>query len=173
MNHKSMRRHGFGDYIQVHSEKCNRVGYTRAEGRTTGALSLYPIDNVMGTWAYLSLSTWQLMHRNRGTGLPMTDNVIETINMKSIKYMRKEDDDGDNNEIESVSDQHTESAVEIFPNVIDENYDNTYSEGVESYVGAMNGVNGSEPEANTGAEDIQNYGIINDTIDKKERDNKR
>ena len=164
-NNKSWIRHGFGDYVQVHSENSNRVGYNGAEGRTIGALSLYPIDNVMGTWAYLSLSTWQLIHRNRGTGLPMTDNVIETINMKSIKYMRKEDDDGDNNEIESVSDQHTESAVEIFPNVIDENYDNTYSEGVESYVGAMNGVNGNEPEASMGAEDIQNYGIINDTID--------
>ena len=89
----------------------------------------------------------------------MTDNVIETINMESIKYMRLDDDDGGKNEVESVSDQHTKSAVEIFPNVIDKNYDNTYSN-----VGAMNGVNGSEPEPNTGAEDIQNYGVINDTI---------
>ena len=44
-----------------------------------GALSLYSIDNVKGTSAYLSLSTWKLVHRYRGTGLPMTENVIETI----------------------------------------------------------------------------------------------
>ena len=79
-----------------------------------GALSLYSIDNVKGTSAYLSLSTWKLVHRYRGTGLPMTENVIETMNMRSMKYMRLEDDDdGVNNEILSASDQHTILAVEI------------------------------------------------------------
>ena len=57
----------------------------------------YRFNNVMGTWAYLSLSTWNLVHRNRDTELPMNDNVIETINMKSIKYMGLENDDGGNN----------------------------------------------------------------------------
>ena len=79
--------------------------------------------------------------------------------------MRLENNDGGNNEVESVSDQYTELAVEILPNVIGENCDKTFSESAESNGGAMGGVNGSESEANMSAKGIQDYDIVIDITD--------
>ena len=35
--------------------------------RTIGALALYAIDNVSGTWCYMALKTWSIIYRNNGT----------------------------------------------------------------------------------------------------------
>ena len=55
MSNKIWIRHGFGDYVQVYSENSNRLECNGAEGRTIVALSLFSIDSIMGTWAYLNL----------------------------------------------------------------------------------------------------------------------
>ena len=47
INNNSWRRHGFDDYVLVHSENSNIARYDRTVGRTIGALSLYPINNVI------------------------------------------------------------------------------------------------------------------------------
>lgn len=135
MNSKSWIKHGFGNYCQVHSENSDSANYNGPEGRTIGALSLFPIDNVMGTWAYMNLSTWKVIFRNRATNMPISDDVIYHINNNSnnnsnIEDRQKElvsDSEGSN----LMIDHHVDVPDEIIPNVIDEEV-NVTSDGYTS-----------------------------------------
>ena len=72
-------KHGFGDYVQVHT---SLVDNTMNE-RTSGALSLMPSGNLEGSWYYYLLGNNQIIKRNKATSLPITDEIIAYINTKS------------------------------------------------------------------------------------------
>ena len=145
INSKSWIRHGFGDYVQVHSEDSNRAGYNNMEGRTIGALALYPIDNVSGTWCYMALKTWSLIYRNRGTSMPITDNVIEYINDKADGNVLPDYEDENENSVSH--DTPFLPIAEIMPVVVDEvveeQTENDGSRDVDEPV-VDNGINNSE-----------------------------
>jgi hypothetical protein len=46
---------------------------------TIGALALWPMGNVQGTWYFMSLSTGRVLKRNHATQLPMPHEVIDTV----------------------------------------------------------------------------------------------
>ena len=87
-------------------------------GRTIGALALCPIDNVSGMWCYMALKTWSLISRNRGTSMPITDDVIEYINDKAGgNVLLSYEDECEN----SVSHETPFLPIaEIIPRVVDE-----------------------------------------------------
>jgi hypothetical protein len=121
-NTKEWIRHGFGDYCQLHTDGSDNVLYSGMTSRTLGGLSLYPVDNVMGTWCYVNLSTWKLVFRNRATSLPITDNIIEHIN-KAADGNKLIDERIDNSSYNMYVDDNNEqisSPATIIPNYIDE-----------------------------------------------------
>ena len=73
-------KHGFGEYVQVHT---SQVDNTMNE-RTSGALSLMPSGNLEGSWYYYLLINNQVVKRNKATPIPITDDIISFMNNKSI-----------------------------------------------------------------------------------------
>ena len=67
----------FGSYVQVHED--DMVTNTMAP-RTLGALSLGPSGNSQGTYKFLNLLTFRVIHRRSWTELPITRDIIELIN---------------------------------------------------------------------------------------------
>jgi len=100
-NDKAWIRHGFGDYVQVHDKETNNT----MKARTQGALALAPTGNMSGTWFYLNLMTWQVVRRNGATPLPMTDELIDYVNSKTLS--KRADVDLNNEEEEEI--------IEIMP----------------------------------------------------------
>ena len=135
VNSKSWIRHGFGNYCQVHSDNNDGINYNGPESRTVGALSLFPVDNVMGTWAYINLSTWKIIFRNRATSMPISDDIILHINNnsnsnsnvleRSNDLLQEKVDIGGNNH---VIDHHVEIQNEIIPNIINDEINVTNNE---------------------------------------------
>ena len=62
-------KHGFGEYVQVHTSQVDK---TMSE-RTSGALSLMPSGNLEGSWYYYLLINNQVVKRNKATSIPITD----------------------------------------------------------------------------------------------------
>ena len=73
-------KHGFGDYVQVHS---NTIDNSMNE-RTSGSLALMPSGNLEGSWYYLLLINNEIVKRNKATPLPLSDDIIEYINKKAL-----------------------------------------------------------------------------------------
>jgi hypothetical protein len=73
---------GFGSYVQVHDD--NMVTNTMA-ARTTGAIALGSSGNAQGTYRFLNLNTWKILHRRNWTALPMPSEVINWLNSKAAK----------------------------------------------------------------------------------------
>ena len=96
-NDKAWLKHSFGDYVQVHDEYTSN----KMKPRTQGAIALMPTGNLSGTWTYLNLITWRTVRRNGATALPMPNEVIEYINMKTsarqakVTFLRDLVDSGD------------------------------------------------------------------------------
>ena len=74
-------KHGFGDYVQVHSDNIDNSN----KARTSGAVALMSAGNLEGSWYYMLLSNEQIVKRTKATSLPMSDEVITYINELSEK----------------------------------------------------------------------------------------
>ena len=59
-------KHGFGDYVQVHS---NTIDNSMNE-RTSRSLALMLSGNLEGSWYYLLLINNEIVKRNKATPLP-------------------------------------------------------------------------------------------------------
>ena len=66
-------KHGFGDYVQVHSDNMNNSN----KARTSGAIALMSARNLKGSWHHMLLSNEQIVKRTKATLLPMPDEVIK------------------------------------------------------------------------------------------------
>ena len=64
-------KHGFGDYVQVHT---SLVDNTMTE-RTSGTLSSMPSGKLEGSWYYYLLINNQVVQRNRATCIFITDDI--------------------------------------------------------------------------------------------------
>ena len=73
-------KHGFGEYVQVHT---SQVDNTMNE-RTSGALSLMPSGNLEGSLYYYLLINNLVDNRNKARPIPITDDIISFMNNKSI-----------------------------------------------------------------------------------------
>ena len=74
-------KHGFGDYVQVHSDNIDNSN----KSRTSGAIALMSAGNLEGSWYYMLLSNEQIVKRTKATPLPVPDEVIMYINKLSEK----------------------------------------------------------------------------------------
>ena len=74
-------KHGFGDYVQVHSDNIDNSN----KARTSGAIALMSSGNLEGSWYYMLLSNEQIVKRTKATSLPMPDEVITYLNGLSDK----------------------------------------------------------------------------------------
>ena len=74
-------KHGFGDYVQVHSDNIDNSN----KARTSGAIALMSAGNLEGSWYYMLLNNEQIVKRTKATSLPMPDEVISYINGLSEK----------------------------------------------------------------------------------------
>ena len=72
-------KHGFGDYVQVHTDNIDNSN----KPRTQGAISLMSAGNLEGSWYYMLLSNQQIVKRTKATVLPMSDEVIAHLNLLS------------------------------------------------------------------------------------------
>lgn len=72
-------KHGFGDYVQVHTDSINNS----TKPRTHGAIALMSAGNLEGSWYYMLLSNQQIVKRTKATVLPMSDEVIAHLNFLS------------------------------------------------------------------------------------------
>jgi hypothetical protein len=50
------------------------------EPRTNGAIALYPIRNLEGTWAFFNLNTNRVVKRNHWTSVPLDQSVVDYMN---------------------------------------------------------------------------------------------
>ena len=135
-NSKSWIRHGFGDYVQVFSDNNDDVDYNSVKKvRSIGALSMYPVDNKMGTWAYLKLSNNQVIYRNRAINIPISDDVINHVNNnRTTKFI-----DIEANIEVSEERARSDDMNMIVPGVIDEEVIvNESSDDLDSDVNNMN-----------------------------------
>ena len=81
MNVDKELKHGFGDYVQVHSDNIDNSN----KARTSGAIALMSADNLEGSWYYMLLSNEQIVKRTKARSLPMPDEVITYLNGLSDK----------------------------------------------------------------------------------------
>ena len=70
----------FGEYVQTHEEHDNSM-----QPQTFGALSLCPMGNIQGGCFFFSLTTGQVLNRNRWTQLPMPSEVIDHVHCMAKK----------------------------------------------------------------------------------------
>ena len=73
-------KHGFGDYVQVHSRVVNNSMYER----TSGAIALMPWGNLEGSWYFYLLHNGEVVKRNKATTMPITDDIIAYLNSKTV-----------------------------------------------------------------------------------------
>ena len=71
-------KHGFGDYVQVHSDNIDNT-------KTSGAIALMSAGNLEESWYYMLLSNEQIVERPKATSLPTPDEVITYLNGLSDK----------------------------------------------------------------------------------------
>jgi hypothetical protein len=57
--------------------------------RTDGAIALYPIGKLEGTWAFYNFNTNRVIKRTRWTEVPLDQRVIEYMNTMSLNQKRK------------------------------------------------------------------------------------
>ena len=74
-------KHGFGDYVQVHTDSVDNSN----RPRTQGAIALMSSGNLEGSWYYMLLSNEQIVKRTKATILPISDEVITHLNTLSAK----------------------------------------------------------------------------------------
>ena len=68
----------FGYYVQAH-EPVNPTN--TSEGRTVGAIALYPSGNAQGSWYFMSLATGERIHRYQWTALPLGQDTINLVHV--------------------------------------------------------------------------------------------
>jgi hypothetical protein len=73
----------FGSYCQVHDD--NQVINSMLP-RSTGAVSLGPTGSIQGTYKFLSLNSWRVLHRRSWTALPMSNEVIRVLNDRAVTH---------------------------------------------------------------------------------------
>ena len=78
-------RHGFGDYVQVHSNEINNSMHER----TAGAIALMPSGNLEGSWFYYLLQNGKVVKRNKATAMPITDEIIAYLDNKAANRKGK------------------------------------------------------------------------------------
>jgi hypothetical protein len=76
---------GFGDYVQAHRNLEDNI----MNPRTDGAIALYPLGNLEGTWAFFNLNTNRVIKCNRWTDVPLDQRLVEYMNDMSLKQKRK------------------------------------------------------------------------------------
>ena len=69
-------KHGFGDYVQVHTDSVDNSN----KPRTQAAVALVSAGNLEGSWYYMLLGNLKIVKRTKATPLPMTDDVITYLN---------------------------------------------------------------------------------------------
>ena len=69
-------KHGFGDYVQVHTATVDNS----MRPRTSGAIALMSTGNLEGSWYYMLLNNLKIVNRTKATALPMADNITEYLN---------------------------------------------------------------------------------------------
>ena len=73
-------KHGYGDYVQVHTSLVNNT----MNERTSGSIALMPSGNLEGSWYYYLLANNEIVKRNRATPMPITDDIIAYLNNKAL-----------------------------------------------------------------------------------------
>jgi hypothetical protein len=76
LNYRTVCRIPFGAYAQVHDDQS--ITNTMSS-RTTGAISLGSVNNVQGTYRFLSLRTGEIVVRRTWTELPVPSEVIDRV----------------------------------------------------------------------------------------------
>ena len=69
-------KHGFGDYVQVHTDAVDNS----MKPRTSGAIALMSTGNLEGSWYYMLSGDLKIVNRTKATSLPMTYQIIEYLN---------------------------------------------------------------------------------------------
>jgi len=109
-------RHYFGEYVQTITPETNN---TMVE-RTNRCIALSPSGDKDGSVYFFHIKTKKIIKRNKWKTLPMTNEIIESINNLSK---------GENNEIIFKYQNHTIDETEIFEDkpIINESIDQQYS----------------------------------------------
>ena len=68
-------KHGFGDYVQVHTDSVDNS----TKPRSQAAIALVSAGNLEGSWYYLLLANLKVVKRTKATSIPMTDDVISYL----------------------------------------------------------------------------------------------
>ena len=69
-------KHGFGDYVQVHTDSVDNSNKPRSQA----AIALVSAGNLEGSWYYMLLGNQKIVKRTKATKLPMTEDVIVYLN---------------------------------------------------------------------------------------------
>ncbi len=75
VNYKKELSLAFGDNVEVYDGTDNT-----ARSRSVTCIALYPCNNMMGSWAYLNLSTKQYIRRSQWQKMQTTDIIISQMN---------------------------------------------------------------------------------------------
>ncbi|MFN9983226.1 MAG: hypothetical protein ACK53Y_25080, partial [bacterium] len=111
LNYRTVCRIPFGAYAQVHDDQS--ITNTMSS-RTTGAISLGSVNNVQGTYRFLSLRTGEIVVRRTWTELPIPSEVIDqvtelTTNETDYVDYQNELDELDQEDEPDILDQNPES----------------------------------------------------------------
>jgi hypothetical protein len=111
LNYRTVCRIPFGAYAQVHDDQS--ITNTMSS-RTTGAISLGSVNNVQGTYRFLSLRTGEIVVRRTWTELSIPSEVIDrvtelTTNETNYVDYQNELDELDQEDEPDISDQNPES----------------------------------------------------------------
>ena len=68
-------KHGFGDYVQVHTDSVDNSNKPRLQA----AIALVSAGNLEESWYYLLIANLKVVKRTKTTSLPMTDDVISYL----------------------------------------------------------------------------------------------
>ena len=111
LSYNELMELSFGDYIQVQKEKT--VTNTMSEC-TNDAIALFPSGNLQGGWKVLSLNEGRVHHRRQWQLLPLTQHIIDPIN---IFGKRQGSNEFDNSDLDLTSSGSCGKSV-IFPHLV-------------------------------------------------------
>ena len=66
----------FGDYVYTYNAR--KITNTN-KSRALGSIASFPSGNEVGGWYFMSLFTGKDIHKNKWTGLPMGEDILERI----------------------------------------------------------------------------------------------
>ena len=76
----------FGDYVQAENPNIQKNGM---EPRTLGAIALYPVGNIQGSYFFYVMATGKVVSRDRWELLPIPAEVISHMNKLASNYYQR------------------------------------------------------------------------------------